>query len=641
MSKHVNLAKFENKKKPRYKQRIIFYILIILIIFLSYFFVFQKIYALAIYPRVYCCNNFNLSALKIEQAEALLKIFVEEIESKGFSFYAQTDLGEKLTTVHPQLIALEDPDLSRSLVRFNITATLEKAYSIGRAGNFFQRTLEMLVTIVKDKKIDLVMEINEYELERILRQEFVDLEKPAENVRIIASDGKLVLIDEKPGFVLDYATAIEDLRNELKHLNNNEIKIATILQTAGIRAEEISAVFSQAQDIFDSAPYVLTYQDKEWTLQAGQIAPWFTLLNPTKSEFRQGRNYLTGFKVEKKDSEQIILSFEQEKILTHLEDIAQEINIQPVGPRLTVENGRVIEFQIGQPGLILDMEKSSQIIVQGILNKLEKIELKTELVNPVPLPQDIDSLGIKELIGTGMSNFAGSPKNRRHNIAVGAEKLHGILIKPDEEFSLIKALGSIDEENGFLPELVIKGDRTIPEYGGGLCQIGTTTFRTAINTGLPITERQSHSYRVVYYEPAGMDATIYSPKPDFKFINDTGHHILFQTKIKGNDLIFKFYGTSDSRIVETSKPEIFNITKPGPPRLIETDELEPGEKEKVESAHSGADAEFKNIITFANGIIKEEIWKSHYRPWPEVWMVGREVEDINNESTGAKSEINN
>ncbi|MCX6741316.1 MAG: VanW family protein, partial [Candidatus Parcubacteria bacterium] len=222
----------------------------------------------------------------------------------------------------------------------------------------------------------------------------------------------------------------------------------------------------------------------------------------------------------------------------------------------------------------------------------------------------------------GTSNFAGSPVNRRHNIAVGAKILNGLLIKPSEEFSLVKALGTIDDKAGFLPELVIKGDRTVPEFGGGLCQIGTTTFRVALYSGLPITARTPHSYRVVYYEPAGMDATIYNPQPDLRFINDTGANILFETKIDGNILTFDFYGTSDGRKTDITQPILSNITPPGSPLEIKTTDLAPGVRKKLESAHAGADAEFSRTITYVDGSQKTQTWKSHYRPWQEVWMVG-------------------
>jgi len=229
-------------------------------------------------------------------------------------------------------------------------------------------------------------------------------------------------------------------------------------------------------------------------------------------------------------------------------------------------------------------------------------------------------------LAVGSSNFAGSPQNRRHNIRVGSEILHGLFISPDQEFSLVQALGDIDKDSGFLPELVIKGDRTVPEYGGGLCQIGTTMFRLALNAGLPITERASHSYRVSYYEPAGLDATIYNPRPDFRFVNDTGRHLLLQTKVDGNDLIFEFYGTDDGREVRGDGPKIYNIVPPGEPQFIETDELEPGKKRKIESAHAGAEAKYVNTIIFPNKITRKDVWISRYQPWPEVWLVGKEAE---------------
>src|SRR5690606_1808590 len=141
-----------------------------------------------------------------------------------------------------------------------------------------------------------------------------------------------------------------------------------------------------------------------------------------------------------------------------------------------------------------------------------------------------------EILGVGYSNFAGSPANRVHNISIGAAKLDGLLIAPGEEFSLLNALRPFTVTAGYLPELVIKGDKITPEVGGGLCQIGSTTFRAAMNSGLSITERRNHSLVVSYYNDPrngnpGTDATIYDGSPDFKFINDTGHHILIKTEM--------------------------------------------------------------------------------------------------------------
>jgi vancomycin resistance protein YoaR len=212
--------------------------------------------------------------------------------------------------------------------------------------------------------------------------------------------------------------------------------------------------------------------------------------------------------------------------------------------------------------------------------------------------------------------------NRRHNIKVGAEALHGLLIKPGEEFSLLKALGEIDASNGYLPELVIKENKTVPEYGGGLCQIGTTVFRATFNSGLPVTARRNHSYRVTYYEPAGTDATIYDPAPDYKFVNDTGHYILIQARLDKDDLTFDFWGTKDGREINYTQPTIYNIVKPAPTKMIETTDLPEGKKKCTESAHAGADAYFDYKVTYSNGEVKNQRFTSHYVPWQAVCLVG-------------------
>jgi len=171
---------------------------------------------------------------------------------------------------------------------------------------------------------------------------------------------------------------------------------------------------------------------------------------------------------------------------------------------------------------------------------------------------------------------------------------------------------------------VIKGNEIKLEVGGGMCQIGTTLFRMAMNSGLDITERRNHSYRVVYYEPAGTDATIYDPAPDYKFINDTKNYVLIQTRIEGDDLYFDFWGTNDGRQPQQSDPVIYNIVSPGPKQFIETEDLKPGETKCVESAHNGADAYFDYTVTYADGTLKERRFPSHYIPWPAKCLVGIE-----------------
>ncbi len=252
------------------------------------------------------------------------------------------------------------------------------------------------------------------------------------------------------------------------------------------------------------------------------------------------------------------LTVNEEKTKKFLETVAAQTDKEPTDAKFKIEEGKIINFAMEQNGIKLDIAESLEKIKKAIADNnffsKKEIELVWKIIEPKVKSEDINKLEINTILGEGISNFRGSPQNRIHNIKTASQVFNGILIKPEEEFSFIKTLGPVDEEHGYLPELVIKNNETVPEFGGGICQVSTSAFRAAIYSGLKITERHSHAYPVPYYNPQGIDATVYIPRPDLKFINNTPGYILIQTEIKGTKLIFRFYGTSDNRKIEVDGP---------------------------------------------------------------------------------------
>ncbi|KKP79474.1 MAG: hypothetical protein A2271_04065 [Candidatus Moranbacteria bacterium RIFOXYA12_FULL_35_19] len=258
-----------------------------------------------------------------------------------------------------------------------------------------------------------------------------------------------------------------------------------------------------------------------------------------------------------------------------LEDLARKSNKDPLDAKFKIENGKVVAFSLSALGTRLDTKKSADILKNYLADKnfSSSLELPIEKIQPEITSNSINDLGITSLIGEGKSNFAGSPKNRIFNIKVATDRFNGTLIKPGEEFSFVKILGEVDGEHGYLPELVIKHDKTEPEFGGGICQVSTTAFRAAIYSGLKITARRNHAYPVSYYNPQGMDATVYIPQPDLRFLNDTPKYILIETKIEGKELFFNFYGTADGRKVNIIGPKILEKNPDGSMKTILTQQI--------------------------------------------------------------------
>jgi len=247
--------------------------------------------------------------------------------------------------------------------------------------------------------------------------------------------------------------------------------------------------------------------------------------------------------------------------------------------------------------------------------------IPVEVIEPEPSVVEWYARGVRELIGEGVTSFWGSSRARIHNIRTGAGHLSGTWIPRGAEFSFNRAVGEIDEEHGYVESLVIVGDATEKGVGGGICQVSTTTFRAAFFAGLPVTERYPHSYQLRYYRPVGLDATIYQPWRDLKFTNDTPGDVLVLAQVRGYKLYVRLFGTRD-RSVEWKGPFISERKPALEPREVVDEGLEPGQRKQVDWAAAGLTAVVTREVRYDDGRVRDDTFKSVYRPWGDVFLVG-------------------
>lgn len=597
--KSASLSRKKIKNSIRWLKRslTIFFILVVLAV--AGFF-YQSAYADKVLPKVKM-GQLSLGSLTLEEAREALDEEIAKVYEEGFTYIYR----DEVVIIEPEVVSTADPDITYTIYNYDQEATWQKIYDYGRSNKFLTDWGHRLLSLWQTKNIEPVFTLDQAELVKILKLNFNLYETPA-------VDAKLTFVGDDPGvtsanagLAFDYQQLGEALNQAMLDFSDQEINLLLQEDQPEVIAELTGSAQKLAAQLITLAPLSVRYQDYHWLIDKEQLKNWLAFQPNPKTDIPT-----IGFN---KAAE------------AWLEEISQIVNIEVQEGKFQMEGDRVIEFQPSQIGLALQIEATLNLMTQDIiLAQGQQTGLVAEEVLPQVATEQINTYGIKEIIGRGTSDFSGSPQNRRHNIAIGADTLNGLLIEPEQEFSLVGALGTIDASTGYLPELVIKGNKTVPEYGGGLCQIGTTAFRVALDAGLPITARSPHSYRVSYYEPAGTDATIYDPNPDLKFINDTGNYILFITKIEGNDLIFEFYGTGDGRQVTQTEPRLYNFVKPGPTKIVETEDLAPGQRKCTERAHTGADAQFTRTITTADGQVNEEVWESHYKPWQEVCLLGVE-----------------
>ena len=585
-------------KKSHTRLKIFFYLslpitfLLVLLLMVGHL-SWAKKYENKIYPGINI-GTIPLGGLNKEEARTKINTISQKIEQEGIVFELN---GIKINVPHQ--VTTDSIEFTQEAYQISPELSLEKAFNAGRENDWLTGFSRWLFGNYQIYHLKAEYTINEDVLKKFLKSEFSNQEVISQNAMMsIDNQGELKIIPEKIGLSINYELAISETKKKLEDLDLSTIKLETNEIKPDTNAHNLENLISEAIKIGELAPI---------KIKAGE---YFSMIDK--------KLLISWIKVDQNQK----INLDQEKIK---EFISKKLSIyvdqEVETPRFEIKNGKMSFWQAGKEGKKINIEQSSQQIISSILiDQKKEIIIEPEVIPFASL--DNGEIIIKELLGTGHSNFVGSPSNRKKNIAVGAKSVHGLLIKPGEEFSLVKALGEINEKSGYFPELVIKGNKTVPEFGGGLCQVATTLFRSALVVGLPITARQNHSYRVSYYEPAGTDAAVYDPQPDIKFLNDTGNYILIQTRITGNDIYFDFWGTKDGRKATSTTPTVYNIVKPPATKTIVSSDLKPGEKKCTESAHNGADAFFDYSVIYPDGTNKEKRFKSHYIPWQAVCLVG-------------------
>jgi len=307
--------------------------------------------------------------------------------------------------------------------------------------------------------------------------------------------------------------------------------------------------------------------------------------------------------------------------------LEDKVNREPRNAVFMFEDGGVVEFQSDLKGVGLDQEKFRVVLEKALVDLDEEIILPVSLTEPEIKASEVNDLGIEELLGRGESLFSHSIPSRIFNVALAARRINYALIPPGEVFSFNREVGEISSSTGYRSAYVIKDGRTVLGDGGGTCQVSTTMFRAAMEAGLPIVQRKAHSYRVGYYEQdsgPGIDATVYAPTADLKFLNDTPGHILIQTVVDTRNVAMHIdiFGTSDGRVSSISEPKVWGQSPP-PEALYEDDPTLPvGVIEQIDWAAWGAKTSFEYKVERDGEMIYEKTFYSNFRPWQAVYLRG-------------------
>jgi vancomycin resistance protein YoaR len=189
-------------------------------------------------------------------------------------------------------------------------------------------------------------------------------------------------------------------------------------------------------------------------------------------------------------------------------------------------------------GFEVDPQRLPEAVSEAILAD-HKLELPlTEAEKHV---SDEALASIKEVVSEFTTRFSAGNRPRSSNIRTAASKIDGVVLLPGEKFSFNETVGRRTLRAGFKLAGVYINGRHDTGVGGGICQVSTTLYNSALFANLAIRKRANHSLPVPYV-PLGRDATVDYGNLDLVFENTYTTPIALSAHYLPGKLTFRVLG---------------------------------------------------------------------------------------------------
>ena len=262
-------------------------------------------------------------------------------------------------------------------------------------------------------------------------------------------------------------------------------------------------------------------------------------------------------------------------------------------------------FTDGTPGKAVDQEKLAADLVEAVTSGNYDAVIQAEVNETAPELSEADAREQYQRLSTFTTETTANEK-RNTNVKLAAQAINGTIVQPGEEFSFNKVVGPRTAEKGYQEAAAYSGGEVVQEPGGGVCQVSSTMYRVAFQSGMQITYRRSHTFEPNYVTP-GQDAAISWDIPDFRFINTSKAAIGIRANYSNRKMTVSFYGVPvlEEGITWSLESEKTDELPPPEPTYVEDPTLDPGTEVTQKAATNGSRWVTYKIVS-KNGTVIEK-----------------------------------
>lgn len=245
-----------------------------------------------------------------------------------------------------------------------------------------------------------------------------------------------------------------------------------------------------------------------------------------------------------------------------VDKIARNVNVKERDASIKIDTNTNHVFFISPEivGVELDKDRLYSLLAQKYLAGQDlSLKVPTKTINPHTFKSELEKF--TNLRADFSTDISRSSADRKHNVKNALNSLNKVEIYPNQVFSFNKTVGRRTEENGYRTAKIIVNNEFVDGLGGGVCQVSTTLYNTALLAGLEIVEANKHSKQVSYVK-YGFDAMVNFGSSDLKFRNNTGEKLTIITNYSPNKIRIRIFGENMNGVKYNLVNQVLNVVEP-------------------------------------------------------------------------------
>ena len=284
-----------------------------------------------------------------------------------------------------------------------------------------------------------------------------------------------------------------------------------------------------------------------------------------------------------------------------LKKIKEEIYKEPQDAYVS-KNPTTVHPHVNGVDFKVSIEEAQKLLEE---NK-EEYTIPLKITIPKKTIRNLGEEAFPDLISTYTTRYDASNYNRSNNLSIAVKKVNGTVLMPGETFSYNKVVGERTIAAGYREAGAYAGGKVIQSVGGGICQISSTLYNTALLANLEIVDRSNHQFETGYVA-ASRDATVAWPSLDFKFKNTRKYPIKIVASAKSGVAKISIYGIKEETEYEVVIQSKVLSYIPNTTKYIEDSSLEEGKEVVEQSGHNGCQSEAYRILKLNGKVVSKTL----------------------------------